>query len=428
MNDATGLSLLLVALGALVLGAGLAWLVARGRILALRAVIAERDRAAAERETLLGNAEAALRETFEALASRALRANNQSFLELAASRLGELKADLGSELESRRQAVEQLVKPIQEALSSINGELKRTEQGRLEGTTRLEEQLRQIAGVHADLRSETQRLARALRATDARGRWGEIQLRRVVEMAGMVEHCDFFEQEVRIGEEGTLRPDLVVRLPGGKRIVVDAKTPLTGYIASTDATTDQERETCLREHALQVRTHMRKLGERGYWSQFQPGPEFVVMFMPGEAIFSEALRQDPALIEYGVDAHVIPASPITLIALLRAVAYGWQQEQMAENAERVAELGRELHRRLRTLVDSFASVGRHLAKSVQAYNEAVGSLETRYLPQARKLRELGVSVREELPVLEPITRATRSLPGLDDDAEGPASSPGESGL
>lgn len=420
MTQGAGLSMLLVALGALVLGAGLAWLVARGRILALRAVIAERDRAAAEREKLLSDAETAMREAFEALASRALRANNQSFLELAATRFGELEA--------RHQAVEQLVQPIQQALTSIDGELRKSEQVRLEGTTRLEEQLRQIANVHAELRGETQRLSRALRAPDARGRWGEIQLRRVVEMAGMVAHCDFIEQDVRTGEEGTLRPDLVVRLPGGKQIVVDAKTPLTGYIAAGDATTDQERDACLRQHAAQVRTHMRKLGERGYWAQFQPGPEFVVMFMPGEAIFSEALRQDPTLIEYGVTAHVIPASPVTLISLLRAIAYGWQQEQMAENAERVAELGRELYRRLRTLVDKFDSVGRHLSKSVQAYNDAVASLETRYLPHARKMKDLGVSVRDELPVLEQVTRATRSLPDITDDSEDDVPDSGEDGV
>jgi len=405
----TGLPILLVALGALALGAALAWLVARARIAALAVQLAERDRAAAARETLLADSERALRETFEALAAQALRHNNQSFLELAASRFGELKADAGQELDARRQAVEQLVNPIREALTGIDGELKKAEALRLEGATRLDEQLRMIAGAHGDLKAETQRLVRALRAPDVRGRWGEIQLKRVVELAGMLEYCDFVQQETREGDEGRLRPDLVVRLPGGKSIIVDAKTPLIGYLAAAEATDDATRDERLRDHAAHVRAHLRKLGEKAYWNQFKAAPEFVVMFLPGEAFFAEALRHDPALIEYGVESHVIPASPITLIALLRAVAYGWQQERMAENAERVSELGRELYKRLNVLVERFAAVGRNLGQAVQAYNEAVGSLEARFLPQARKFKDLGVSAAEDLPVLEPLTRAPRAL-------------------
>ena len=409
MSAETGLPILLVALGALALGAALAWLVARARIAALAVQLAERERAAAAREALLADADRALRESFEALAAQALRANNQSFLELAASRFGELKADAGQELEARRQAVEQLVNPIREALTGIDGELKKAEALRLEGATRLDEQLRMIAGAHGDLKAETQRLVRALRAPDVRGRWGEIQLKRVVELAGMLEYCDFVQQETREGDEGRLRPDLVVRLPGGKSIIVDAKTPLIGYLAAAEATDDATRDERLRDHAAHVRAHLRKLGEKAYWNQFKAAPEFVVMFLPGEAFFAEALRHDPALIEYGVESHVIPASPITLIALLRAVAYGWQQERMAENAERVSELGRELYKRLNVLVERFAAVGRNLGQAVQAYNEAVGSLEARFLPQARKFKDLGVSAAEDLPVLEPLTRAPRAI-------------------
>jgi len=253
-----------------------------------------------------------------------------------------------------------------------------------------------------------------------RGRWGEIQLQRVVELAGMLEHCDFFQQEVRDGGEGKLRPDLIVRLPGGKSIIVDAKTPLVGYLEAAEATDDATREKRLDDHAAHVRAHLRRLGERAYWNQFPETPEFVVMFLPGEAFFAEALRRDPGLIEFGVDAHVIPASPITLIALLRAIAYGWQQERLAANARQISELGRELHRRLDLLLEKFAAVGRNLGQAVQAYNDAVGSLESRYLPQARKLKELGISAAEELPELQPLTRVPRSLAGAAEVADSPA--------
>ena len=420
MSAETWLPILLVAFGALALGAAGAWLVARARIAALAVQLEERERAAAARETLLADAEGVLRESFEALAAQALRANNQSFLELAASRFGELKAEAGKELEARRTAVEQLVQPIQEALAGIDGELKKTAEQRLEGAARLDEQLRMIAGAHGDLRAETQRLVRALRAPDVRGRWGEIQLQRVVELAGMLEHCDFFQQEVRDGGEGKLRPDLIVRLPGGKSIIVDAKTPLVGYLEAAEATDDATREKRLDDHAAHVRAHLRRLGERAYWNQFPETPEFVVMFLPGEAFFAEALRRDPGLIEFGVDAHVIPASPITLIALLRAIAYGWQQERLAANARQISELGRELHRRLDLLLEKFAAVGRNLGQAVQAYNDAVGSLESRYLPQARKLKELGISAAEELPELQPLTRVPRSLAGAAGVADSPA--------
>ena len=420
MSAETWVPILLVALGALALGAAGAWLVARARIAALAVQLEERERAAAARETLLADAEGVLRESFEALAAQALRANNQSFLELAASRFGELKAEAGKELEARRTAVEQLVQPIQEALAGIDGELKKTAEQRLEGAARLDEQLRMIAGAHGDLRAETQRLVRALRAPDVRGRWGEIQLQRVVELAGMLEHCDFFQQEVRDGGEGKLRPDLIVRLPGGKSIIVDAKTPLVGYLEAAEATDDATREKRLDDHAAHVRAHLRRLGERAYWNQFPETPEFVVMFLPGEAFFAEALRRDPGLIEFGVDAHVIPASPITLIALLRAIAYGWQQERLAANARQISELGRELHRRLDLLLEKFAAVGRNLGQAVQAYNDAVGSLESRYLPQARKLKELGISAAEELPELQPLTRVPRSLAGAAEVADSPA--------
>ncbi len=417
MNSGSWLPILLVALGALALGAALAWLVARARIATLAVQLAERERAATAREVLLADADRALRESFEALAAQALRANNQSFLELAASRFGELKADAGQELEARRQAVEQLVTPIREALAGIDGELKKTAEQRLLGAARLDEQLRQIVGAHGDLKAETQRLVRALRAPDVRGRWGEIQLQRVVELAGMLEYCDFVQQEVRDGDAGKLRPDLIVRLPGGKQIIVDAKTPLVGFLDAAEATDDATRDKRLAEHAAQVRTHLRKLGEKAYWNQFPETPEFVVMFLPGESFFAEALRHDPGLIEYGVEARVIPASPITLIALLRAVAYGWQQERLAANARQISELGRELHKRLDVLLEKFAAVGRNLGQAVQAYNDAVGSLESRFLPQARKLRELGVTAAEELPeltLLERLPRQVAEAAGRDD--------------
>jgi DNA recombination protein RmuC len=371
-----------------------------------------------------------LRDSFQALSAEALKSNNQAFLHLAQSTLEKFQSEAKGDLELRQQAVEDLVAPIGESLKKVDDQIRQMESVRDRAYGDLTSQVRSLIITQEKLQSETGNLVRALRTPTVRGQWGEIQLRRVVEMAGMLPYCDFVEQETITAGTGKLRPDLIVKLAGGKNIVVDVKTPLQAYLEAVESTDDETRRRKLQDHARQVRTHMNQLSSKGYWEQFESSPEFVVMFLPGEAFFSASLEQDPALIESGVGQRVILASPTTLIALLKAVAYGWNQEKLARNAQEISALGKELHDRLRLLGSHIDNVGKGLDRAVESYNKAVGSLESRVMVSARKFVELGAPVTDEIAELNPIETTTRNLTLDFDDPEkaeaGASVEPGDS--
>ncbi len=375
----------------------------------LEAELAAERRATADKLTLLKDAEVKLREAFAALSSDALRQNNQSFLDLAKTSLAEFQQTAKIDLDGRQKAIADLVQPLKDSLTKVDGKLQEVEKNRVGTASALTEQLRSLHQAQQTLQVETGRLVQALRSPNVRGQWGELQLRRVVEAAGMLEYCDFDLKE-SVDADGTrLTPDMIVRLPGGRNVVVDAKVPSSAYLDAMETEDEAVRNAKLRDHARQVRDHIVRLGNKTYWQHFQPAPDLVIMFVPGETLLSVALQRDPTLLEFSLGRSVMLASPLTLMALLRAVAFGWQQEKVARNAHDISDLGRQLYDRIRVMAEHFEEVARGLTRSVEAYNRAVGSLESRVLVTARRLKEKGISAPEELPELEVIDHTARSL-------------------
>lgn len=360
-----------------------------------------------EQKALLTQARHELAESFQALSGEALKQNNEAFLNLAKTSFQTLHAEAKGDLAQRQQAIDDLVKPLSESLHRYDEQLRHLEQSRQAAYGGLDQHLKSLADTQQRLQQETGNLVNALRTPAVRGRWGEITLKRVAELAGMVAHCDFLEQETVTSDDGRLRPDMIVQLPGGRQIVVDAKTVLAGYLEAFEATDDQRRMEGLRRHAAQVRLRINDLSVKAYWTQFEQAPEFVVLFLPGEQFLGAALEQDSRLIEDGFAQGVVLATPTTLMALLRAVAYGWRQERLTAHAEEAGRLGKDLYERMASLAEHLNDVGQSLGKSVLAYNKAVGSLETRILPAARRFKELGVSSEKDIPSLGPVEIVSR---------------------
>ncbi|MGB5258941.1 MAG: DNA recombination protein RmuC [Gammaproteobacteria bacterium] len=350
-----------------------------------------------------------LKDSFNALAANALQNNNAQFLRLAREKLEQFHIKAEGELEKREKAVENLVKPIREALDKTESQVRKMENERQQAHGALTRHLETMAESHRLLQNETRNLVQALRRPEVRGQWGELTLKRLAELAGMVEHCDFTEQESMQTEQGPQRPDMVIRMPDRREIVVDAKTPLDAYLSAVESTNDDERKLHLTRHARNVRARIRELSAKAYWQQMKYSPEFVVLFIPGDQFLSAALEIDHLLIEDALALNVILATPTSLVALLRAIAYGWRQEVLAENADLIREIGQEMFVRLTTFAEHLAKLGRSLDSSVSAYNKAVASYDSRVLPGARKFTELGISTKKEPPKVEQVEHMARQV-------------------
>lgn len=376
----------------------------------LETQLSELQQQTAEKISLLttaqDRAQQQLTDTFKALSSQALQENNQSFLKLAEANLSKFQTAATGELTLKQQAIEEVVSPLKSSLTKVETYLQSLENKRVSAYSQLTEQISSLASSQSQLQKETANLAKALRSPTVRGRWGELQLKRVVELAGMSEHCDFTQQVTKV--DG-LRPDMLIQLPGQRQIIVDAKAPLSSYLSSLEAVDESDRTQKLQSHAKQVRRHLTQLSQKAYWQQFQPTPEFVVLFLPGEIFFSAALEQDPSLIESGIEQRVILATPTTLIALLKAVSYGWQQEKVTENAKEISRLGQELYDRTRTFAKHMQKMRKGLDTTVDSFNKAVGSLESRVLVSARKLQTLGAGSGDDIDSIQSLEKMPRLL-------------------
>jgi len=408
------LAWLLPAAGGLLLGVLVASLVALRRIGLLRTELAVRDTRIKDQEALdqerheaLQRAEEKLAATFGNMANQSLRDNSENFLKLAREHLGQHQEKASGDLQERQKAIETLVNPIREALQKTEHQIAEVEKERRQAYGSIREQLANMSAGQASLQAETRNLVNALRRPEVRGQWGELTLRRLAELAGMVEYCDFYEQETSDGAEGRMRPDMIIRMPNGRELIVDVKTPLDAYLNAMEASGDVAREAALKKHAENVRDRVRELSLKSYWSRFERSPEFVILFIPGDQFLSAALQRLPNLLEEALHKKVILATPTSLVALLKAVAYGWRQVALEENAKKIQAMGEELHRRLGVFSGHLAKLGRQLGSGVDSYNAAVGSLERNVLPGARKFTELGVSSRRDIDVLNPVESVPR---------------------
>jgi DNA recombination protein RmuC len=382
----------------------------------LQTRLEEERQQSAEKLKLITEAQRAFENSFKSLSADALKSNNQSFLDLAKASLAEFQQGAKGDLEKRQVAIDALVGPVRASLDKVDEKIALLEKARDLAYGEIRQQFTQMAEVQVQLRDETNNLVKALRQPHVRGRWGEIQLRRVVEMAGMMKHCDFVEQESADDDEGRVfRPDLIVKLPGGRQIVVDSKAPITAYMEAHEATNDELRKAKILVHAQLMRRHLEALAKKTYWDQFKQTPEVVVMFIPGEAFYSAALEADPDLLDNGFGQNVIIASPASLMALLKAASYGWRQETIVENVREMSELGRELHTRLGVMANHFLKLGRSLGSATDDYNSAVASFESRVLVSARKFKELGATSQDaEIVELRPVEGGVRRLQSVPD--------------
>jgi DNA recombination protein RmuC len=397
MNESPVLLLLLALLALIAFAAG--WLVGRRRAHALEIELAK-----AQAELDSGER---LRVGFDAVAGAALRSNSEVFLQLARQTLAQQQQLAARELADREKSVASLLAPVREALARTHEQIARIEKERAEAFGSLRASLEGVALGQQALQRETRNLVTALRRPEVRGQWGEMTLRRLAELAGMVEHCDFVEQVHVAGEDGALRPDMIVNMPDGRQLVVDVKTPLDAYLSAVEAATDDARDAAIKRHAQAVVERVRALSSKAYWSQFERSPDFVVLFIPGDQFLSAALGEIPTLLEDAIRQHVIIATPSSFVALLKAVAYGWRQNLLAENAARIQELAEDLYKRLAKFGEHMAKIGRSLGSSVDAYNSAVGSLERQVLPGARKFTELGLRPEREIEEIAPVEKLAR---------------------
>jgi DNA recombination protein RmuC len=415
-------------LAGLLVGALISWLVFRSKkrrlleyIKLLEVSVKDQDTLQQERDSAFEAAQNKLAVEFSEMANQSLKANSETFLRLAEQNLGVQQERAKRELGDREQAVENLVKPIRDALQQSQKQISDLEKARSEAYGGIRSQLEAMQISQQSLTQETQNLVKALRRPEVRGRWGEITLRRLVELAGMVEHCDFQEQVHTTSDDKIIRPDMIVRMPDQRELVVDVKTPLDAYLQAVEANDDAQRKLGLERHARNVREHIRKLASKTYWEQFSDSPEFVILFIPGDQFLSAALGEDPDLIEYALANQIILATPTSFVALLKAVAYGWRQLALAGNAEEIRKLAEDLYGRLTAFVGHMNRVGKQLASSVENYNKAVGSLERKVLPGARKFVELGIRPKKELDQLEPLESLPRTMVESGNDKDEDAS-------